>query len=650
MNESPARSVYRLRTLPIRAKLAIVSVLVLIALITLPSLSLFHDASLQKINQTRIEISALKSKLLKLQRSQNDFVNLFELKYLDEFSSTFETFVESTENLKEQFWNLDLPITTLEELVRLTSKYQYLFEVMAEQKIIVGQDDSKGIRKDIHENIQSLEVGLDQLRGDLRLFEILQNSVNLMKLSVKELQIHHRKDQINIFENHFQDMLDQINRLVEDKAKRKLLLVALNDYHKNVGKLVAATQKIGMTYGEGINGEIGTIVHTTHQILNRLSTEVDSAILRKEKNINTLLGFMAPFFFVVFILTIILLARSISGPIRGVTSIMTRLADGDLDVHIPSESRRDEVGDMYKALRIFKMGAIIRQRTQHALRTAHDDLEMRVDERTRELQEEIQERLKTEQELLLAREEAESANKAKSMFLANMSHELRTPLNAIIGYAEMLQEDAQDVGNAVMSDDLNKIHSAGRHLLKIISEILDLSKIEAGHIEIYSEKFCVQDALDTVINTVQPLMKTNQNDLRVDIKNDLGFMNSDVTKLRQILFNFLSNAAKFSENKTITLRAKRQELPDGDVFVFSVIDHGIGMNKQQLDRIFAPFTQADLSTTRKYGGTGLGLTINKAFADVLGGEVDVQSSPNKGSTFIVRLPASAPSPMILGEP
>ena len=118
----------------------------------------------------------------------------------------------------------------------------------------------------------------------------------------------------------------------------------------------------------------------------------------------------------------------------------------------------------------------------------------------------------------------------------------------------------------------------------------------------------------------------------------------------QILFNFLSNAAKFSENKTITLRAKRQELPDGDVFVFSVIDHGIGMNKQQLDRIFAPFTQADLSTTRKYGGTGLGLTINKAFADVLGGEVDVQSSPNKGSTFIVRLPASAPSPMILGEP
>jgi PAS domain S-box-containing protein len=246
--------------------------------------------------------------------------------------------------------------------------------------------------------------------------------------------------------------------------------------------------------------------------------------------------------------------------------------------------------------------------------------------------------------LLEARREAETANRTKSQFLANMSHELRTPLNAIIGYSEMLMEEAGDVGDEDYLPDLTRIHTAGRHLLGLINDILDLSKIESGRMELYLETFDVVALLDEVATTVQPLVRRNGNRLEVRIDPAAGMMRADQVKIRQVLFNLLSNACKFTESGVITLEAERTAGPEGDGFTFRVRDTGIGMTPTQLAKLFQPFTQADASTTKKYGGTGLGLVITRRFCEMLGGSVEVESDEGRGTTFIVRLPADARAP------
>ncbi len=247
-------------------------------------------------------------------------------------------------------------------------------------------------------------------------------------------------------------------------------------------------------------------------------------------------------------------------------------------------------------------------------------------------------------ELLAARKESEAANQAKSQFLANMSHELRTPLNAIIGYSEMLEEEAAERGHGEYVPDLQKIRSAGRHLLALINDVLDLSKIEAGKMELHLETFELRPALDAVATTVAPLIEKNGNTLRLELAEDLGAIRADVTRVRQVLFNLLSNASKFTEHGSITLRATRERGPDGEAVCFSVQDTGIGMTPEQLDRLFQAFSQAEASTASKYGGTGLGLAISRMFCEMMGGSITVTSTPGVGTTFLVRLPTEVRQP------
>jgi PAS domain S-box-containing protein len=248
----------------------------------------------------------------------------------------------------------------------------------------------------------------------------------------------------------------------------------------------------------------------------------------------------------------------------------------------------------------------------------------------------ITQRKQNEKELRDARDAAEASSRTKSQFLANMSHELRTPMNAILGYSEMLQEEAEEEGLDSFTPDLQKIQNAGKHLLSLINDILDLSKIEAGKMELYLEDFDVSKTVQDVAGTVQTLVAKKSNHLAVMCPPEIGMMRGDLTKLRQSLFNLLSNAAKFTENGTIALNVRRE---DG-FFVFDVQDTGIGMTPEQIAGLFEAFSQADASTTRKYGGTGLGLAITRRFCRMMGGDTTVQSTPGTGSTFTMRLPVS----------
>jgi signal transduction histidine kinase/DNA-binding response OmpR family regulator len=325
--------------------------------------------------------------------------------------------------------------------------------------------------------------------------------------------------------------------------------------------------------------------------------------------------------------------RIVTRPLLDLTETTRRVAQSnDYSIKVV-KTTDDELGMLIDNFNHMMSELLVRDR---ALKAVNDNLEQRVRDRTAALEEEIAERKRAE-------DAAEAANRVKSAFLANMSHELRTPLNAIIGYSEILQEEAEDEGHDSLIPDLRKINASGKHLLSLINDILDLSKIEAGKMDLYLESFDINTLLNEVTDTVMPLIQRRNNVLSTDYQENLGVMRSDLTKLRQALFNLLSNASKFTEKGTITIGVKRIAGTPSDTLVFSVTDTGIGMTQEQMGRLFEAFTQADPSTTRKYGGTGLGLTITRRFCQLLGGDVTVTSVPNVGSTFSITLPAEAPS-------
>jgi signal transduction histidine kinase len=245
--------------------------------------------------------------------------------------------------------------------------------------------------------------------------------------------------------------------------------------------------------------------------------------------------------------------------------------------------------------------------------------------------------------LLEARRAAEDASRAKSQFLASVSHELRTPLNAIIGYAELVREEAIDLGVAQLGVDLGRIEASGRLLLTLINDILDLSKVEAGKMDVHPETFAVDELVRAVSATVGPLVEKNGNALVVRGADDAGTMHTDRTKLLQMLLNLLSNASKFTRSGTVTLEVERSAMNGDATVAFRIRDTGIGMTDEQMGRLFQAFTQAEASTASRYGGTGLGLAITRRFSELMGGDVTVASRPGEGSVFTLTLPATLPA-------
>jgi signal transduction histidine kinase/CheY-like chemotaxis protein len=327
----------------------------------------------------------------------------------------------------------------------------------------------------------------------------------------------------------------------------------------------------------------------------------------------SLLSLVVAIFIVWFFVLRYIIAR-----LREVNNAMLAVASGNLDVKLPPTGP-DELGDMSRALAVFRDNA-------REIRQAREEAEG-------------------------ARHQAEAASRTKSAFLANMSHELRTPLNAIIGYSEILREDAQDRGDKTSEADLVKIETAGKHLLGLINDILDLSKIEAGRMDLHLEDVDLSKLAAEVKVLVTPLMDKNGNRFEIELPSGIGAMHVDVVKLKQSLVNLLSNAAKFTKNGLVKLSVTKEKSVAGrPVFRFAVKDSGIGMNDEQMGRLFQAFTQADASTTRNYGGTGLGLTITKHFATMLGGDITVTSKPGEGSTFTIVLPDGTKSAPLAVRP
>jgi signal transduction histidine kinase len=421
-------------------------------------------------------------------------------------------------------------------------------------------------------------------------------------------------------------------------------------------RYVAYTDEYGSFYGYVV--PIVDRIGDRFQALGLVEASVqeESRYLIGRDTLNRVVPGLAAGIFVAIAISALITYLQFSRPLRRLQQGALTLASGYLG-HLIEINSRDEIGNLAESFNRMsvQIAELYRERVEierlqrewevSRLQKSEKLLEAKVAERTAELARRNEEMMRSQVELAEARDEALAASRAKSIFLANISHELRTPLNAIIGYSEMLQEEATDHGYAELVADLTRIRTAGRHLLDLINDILDLSKIEAGRMDLYLEPFDVCAMVDAVVGTVQPLMEQNHNRLRVECAPEIGSMTLDLTKVRQVLFNLLSNAAKFTDHGDITLSVDHHTPPaaatDGWVR-FRVADTGIGISPDQTGRIFEAFTQGDPSMTRKYGGTGLGLAISYRYCRMMGGDITVDSEPGVGSTFTVHLPCRIP--------
>lgn len=615
----------------IESKHYAISAIVALALATIALLTWYRSSSISELDTQRETIHHIDTSLHMLHKIHVDFVTLYDTKYLEAFRVKLELINSEIKQVEANLNSLDLDASHLSQISTQLISYSSLFEKIAILQQKIGKDQTEGVRKKMRDALYAIESRLEGI-ADINIRNTIHRRMLMTQRPEKDLMLRRQDKYLAKFDNFYKLTVDDVEALIDDPKLKSELFAALASYKGFFKQLSGAALEIGLSYEDGLRNQASMAVSGTHVTIDELSKYVNEAISKKESRINSLILFACISFSGLIIIFIFQLTRSIVLPLKEITADMTDLAEGNLDVSILGYERPDEIGNMARALRVFKINAIERDRARSELQQAHNELEKRVEERTKEL-------MNANQHLGESKMKAEAASVAKGNFLANMSHELRTPLNAIIGFSGTLKEEIFGKLNTEKQKEyVNDINLSGMHLLELINDILDVSAIEAGKLELNEENIEINELINDAIRLMAPHAEKRNVSISVSLSDSLPMLYADARRIQQILLNILSNAVKFSnsgEAVTIMVDSDNQ-----NSLSIMVTDVGLGMSDDEIATAMQPFGQvAESSHTRNHEGTGLGLPLVKSLVEMHGGTFEINSKKGAGTNVVVSFPA-----------
>ena len=606
-----------------------VSAIVALALAAIASLTWYGSYSINELYTQKEAIHNINTSLHKLHKVHVDFVTLYDPKYLELFGAEYDQISNNIDDVAVNLSALGLDNTLVLRLSDELTNYKLFFANIAILQQKIGKDQTEGVRKLMRDSLYAIESTLKDVK-DENIRNAIHRRVLMTQRPEKDLILRRQLKYLAKFDNFYALTVADIEKLISDPGQKAHLMSALAQYQHLFRQLSEIALAIGLTYEDGLRNQAYMAVNASQGTVEELSAYVNAEISKKESETNTLIVAACITFSAIILMLIFILTRSIVSPLKEMTGAMTALARGDYDIDLSGRDRPDEIGDMAQALEVFKRNAQERDGARDALQRAHNELEQRVDERTKELTE-------VNQELVGSKMKAEVASIAKGEFLATMSHELRTPLNAIIGFSSTLQEEIFGKLNTDKQREyINDINLSGIHLLELINDILDVSAIEAGKLEFHEGEIDVGEMVELCVRLVRLRAEKYDVNVSVSLPETLPKLYADSRRIQQILLNLLSNAAKFSDQGgTINLNV---DVGDTGSISFAVVDTGIGMDEQELATAMEAFGQTGSSETSKYEGTGLGLPLTKSLVEMHGGTLEITSEKGVGTTVTAIFP------------
>lgn len=619
--------------LSINAKLHVVSLIVLLGVSIMGYLSWKHITLLDKMVEQRVNIVEFQSRVTELQQEEQTFIATHDVEIVQEFSDDYDELLESMQNIHTYLQEIDADTKNVDAFISTIEQFKKSFLILSKLVKRIGLNQTEGIRGELRTHVHGIEAILEEVSNKNNVRYALHRRLLMIQRPEKDLMLRKQSKYLEKFVKYSALMLEDIQANVKDPDIKARLIRELSLYDVAFDKLQKAAIEIGLTNKEGLQGDMRMMIADAKVIAATMADDfvflVNQKAAASRKQITILLGF----FVLTVLIAIIALSRSIIRSLKGMTKVMGQLADGDLSVAIPCVNKTDELGDMAHSIVVFKENAIERKAAKDALSHAYDDLENIVEERTRELS--------------TAMSEAEEANQAKSEFLSSMSHELRTPMNAVLGFTQLMSRSRKEPPQKKQTTYLEQIEKAGKHLLSLINDVLDLATIESGKMTISLEKVSIRNVIDETFDMVVPLSDARGQTLIEDFGYFKGhdvFIMADYTRFKQVIVNFLSNGIKYGRaNGTVTFKVSKGE--KDQTLRLSIIDNGDGIAPDRHDELFESFTRLD-QVEGEIEGTGVGLAITKNLIHLMKGELGVISTVGEGAEFWVELPIASDRKML----